>query len=79
MTCREFADFMMEYLAGQLPDESRAPFEWHLSRCTNCQQYLEQYRSTLAAGRMAFRALEAEVPVDVPEDLIKAVLASRKS
>ena len=34
MTCREFADFMMDYLSGELSSESRAAFDYHLSLCT---------------------------------------------
>ena len=77
MTCREFADFMMDYLTGELPPASRALFERHLSRCPKCPRYFEQYKATLAAGKSAFRSPDDEVPADVPEDLIQAVLASR--
>jgi anti-sigma factor RsiW len=78
VTCREFADFIMDYLAGELPADTREPFEWHLSRCHNCQEYLAQYKSTVSAGRLAFRNLDEELPAEVPDDLVKAVLAARK-
>ena len=78
MTCREFADFIMDYLAGELPPDAREPFERHLSRCHNCHEYIAQYKSTIDAGRLAFQNLEEEVPAEVPEDLVKAVLAARK-
>lgn len=78
MTCREFADFIMDYLGGELPEDTRAGFERHLTRCPNCHEYLAQYRSTIAAGRLAFADPEHEVPAEVPEDLVKAVLAARK-
>jgi anti-sigma factor RsiW len=78
VTCREFATFMMDYLAGELPAETREPFEWHLSRCRNCQEYLAQYKNTITAGRLAFHDPDADLPTEVPEDLIKAVLAARK-
>jgi anti-sigma factor RsiW len=54
VTCREFADFILDYTAGELPADAREPFEWHLSRCQNCQQYIEQYKSTIQAGRLAW-------------------------
>ena len=78
MTCREFADFMMDYLTGELPAEVVASFERHLSRCPNCHTYLAQYRATVAAGREAFADESATVPPDVPEDFIQAILASRR-
>lgn len=75
MTCREFADFMMDYITGQLPADSRALFERHLARCPKCPKYFEQYKATLAAGKAAFNCPDDEVPSDVPEDLIRAILA----
>jgi anti-sigma factor RsiW len=78
VTCREFADFIMDYLTGELPADTREPFERHLSRCANCHEYLAQYAHTVKAGRLAFRHPDDDVPADVPEDLIKAILASRK-
>lgn len=78
MTCREFANFILDYTAGELSADAREPFEWHLSRCQNCQKYLAQYQGTIQAGRLAFSSLDEKLPADVPEDLIKAVLAGRK-
>lgn len=78
MTCREFVDFIMGYLDGDLPDEVQAPFEHHLSRCPDCERYLRHYRATVAAGRTAFDDPEAELPGDVPAGLISAIRASRE-
>jgi anti-sigma factor RsiW len=77
LTCREFADFMMDYLSNELPAESRAAFEYHLSLCTNCQQYLTSYRETVKLGKRAFEDVNADVPSQVPEELVKAILAAR--
>ena len=76
MTCREFAAFIIDYLEGDLADDVRTPFERHLSRCPNCHEYLAQYRATVAAGKDAFGADE-DLPSDVPEELIQAILSSR--
>ena len=78
MTCREFADFVMDYLTGELPADVAASFDRHLSACPNCRTYLAQYRATIAAGRAAFADDHAAVPDDVPEDLIRAILSTRK-
>ncbi len=76
MTCREFSDFILDYLTGELPDDARARFERHLARCPNCPEYLRQYEDSARAGRMAFSSLEADIPRDVPEELIQAILAA---
>lgn len=77
MTCREFADFMMDYLSDELPTESRAVFEHHLSLCINCRRYLTSYRETVKLGKRAFEEDDASVPSQVPDDLVKAILAAR--
>ena len=79
MTCREFADFIMDYLSGELSSESRAQFEHHLSLCTNCRKYLTSFEETVKLGKRAFDDDAAAVPADVPEELVKAILAARRS
>ncbi len=79
MTCREFADFLAEYLSGELAPETRTQFERHLDVCPNCVAYLSNYRDTIALGRRAFTEEDASVPGDVPDDLIQAILASRRA
>jgi anti-sigma factor RsiW len=78
MTCREFADFMMDYFDGALPSDVLQKFEWHISRCPNCRTYLAQYESTIAAERSAFAEADETLPPDVPEDLIQAILSTRR-
>ena len=78
MTCREFADFMLDYSTGELPPETRAAFELHLERCANCRAYLELYTRTVDVGRRVAAAdLEDATSCGVPEDLVAAILASR--
>jgi anti-sigma factor RsiW len=79
MTCRELADFLMDYLSGDLPDLERTAFERHLSLCQNCEEYLRQYQTTVEAGRRAFAHPDDNVPVDVPEQLVLAILAARRT
>lgn len=79
MTCREFADFIMDYFDGELPPEVLQKFERHLSLCPNCRIYLAQYESTVAAERKAFAEGDEALPSDAPEDLIQAILSARRS
>jgi anti-sigma factor RsiW len=78
VTCREFADFMIDYMSGAMVVDVRTSFERHLSRCPSCHAYLAQYRATVAAGKDAFTDPETALPGDVPEDLVQAILASRR-
>ena len=79
MTCREFADFMADYLSGEIDADVRARFERHLELCVNCQRYLAGYRETVKLGQRAFDDDAGTVPPDVPDDLVKAILAARKT
>jgi anti-sigma factor RsiW len=73
MTCREMAEFLADYVAGDLPHEIHVEFEAHTARCGDCVAYLAQYRTTIVAGNSAF----GDRPADpFPEDLIAAVLAA---
>jgi anti-sigma factor RsiW len=79
VTCREFAEFIADYLSGELSPETRAQFERHLDVCPNCVAYLSNYRDTIALGRRAFADEDARLPDDVPDDLVQAILASRRA
>ena len=79
MTCREFADFMADYLSDELSSDSRTQFEHHLSLCANCRTYLKSYEETVRLGKRAFDDEDAALPADVPEDLVKAILGARRS
>lgn len=78
MTCRELADFIADYLSGELPADTRSQFDCHLSLCPNCRRYLKSYEETVKLGKAAFEDDDAEVPADVPEQLVQAILAARQ-
>ena len=79
MTCREFADFIADYLSGELPADSLTSFEHHLRLCVNCQKYLAGYEATVKLGKRAFADDDADVPPQVPEELVQAILTARKT
>jgi anti-sigma factor RsiW len=78
MTCRELADFIMDYLSGELPGDVRASFEEHLSVCPNCVSYLATYKATVELSRIAFDEHAADEALQVPEELVRAIVDARK-
>jgi anti-sigma factor RsiW len=78
MTCRDFIEFLMDYVAGELSAEERALFDAHLAICPPCVAYLKTYRATIQMGQAALAASEGPVPADVPEELVQAILAARR-
>jgi anti-sigma factor RsiW len=79
MTCRELADFIMAYVNGELPPHDRTAFEHHLSLCANCVHYLASYKTTIELGRRAFEQADADADLRMPDELVQAILDSRKS
>ena len=78
MTCRELADFLMEYIDGGLSQPTLVDFERHLHACPNCRRYLAAYRTAIALGQRAFDDDDQlATAAGVPEDLVEAILAAR--
>jgi anti-sigma factor RsiW len=78
MTCREFAEFLIDYVSGELPEPTRGVFQAHVAVCRDCRNYLDSYRKTIALSKTAL----AEPTVDVaamPEGLVRAILAARRA
>ena len=74
MTCRDFADFLLSYTDGALAPAAREAFDAHLAICPDCVRYLRQYLDTIAAAPMAFADDDR---LDMPDDLVRAIVASR--
>jgi anti-sigma factor RsiW len=51
MTCREFAEILIDFLTGELDEERRRNSEQHLDICPPCVAYLETYRLTIHLSR----------------------------
>jgi anti-sigma factor RsiW len=78
MNCREFTEFLHEYLFGNLPAEERAEFDSHLAECPWCVAYLDSYKKTILLEKEAFStSAEDSPPADAPEELIEAILRAR--
>ena len=76
MTCRELAEFLIDYLSGELPSDVRAQFEYHLGECPDCVAYLDSYRRTIQLSKQSLVDPGEAVPA-MPDDLVRAILASR--
>lgn len=47
MDCNELVELVTAYLDGSLDLDSRARFDLHLVECDGCQNYLQQFRTTI--------------------------------
>lgn len=79
MSCRELIEFLDAYVADEVEAPRRAEFERHLELCEACRAYLDSYRAAIRLGRAALEAHDGDVPEACPEELVRAVLAARRS
>jgi len=78
LSCRELTDFIYAYEEGELPAGEHAAFEAHLAECLDCKTYLAGYRRSVSLGKRAFEQADDSLPDDIPDDLVRAVLAARR-
>ena len=79
LTCKEFDEFMIDYLEGGLPVWQKFMCWLHVKACRECAYFIQQYRRTIALGQDAFESPDAAVPESVPEDLVEAAIAHHKA
>jgi anti-sigma factor RsiW len=82
ITCRELIEFLDDYVADRLTPPMRQIFEQHLGMCRHCRDYLTTYKATIDLARGAHHdahAADAKVGNQNPEDIVRAVLAARRS
>lgn len=77
ITCRELIEFLDGYLADELSHDQRTAFDAHLEVCPDCVAYVSSYEASIEMTKDALSDRES-VPANVPESLVKAILAARK-
>lgn len=73
MNCRDVIGFVMDYIDGVLAPTERSEFEKHLEVCHSCVAYIRTYRQTI---KMEIKSRIEDVTI--PEELVRAIMASRK-
>jgi anti-sigma factor RsiW len=79
ISCREFEEFLIDYFEGSLPKRQRFVFEMHLKLCRECREYLVAFKRTIDISKRVFADLDEQVPDDVPDDLVRAILDAREA
>ena len=79
ITCREFESFILDYLEGELSASKSRAFNLHLMVCRECRDYLKAYERTIELSKLLREDPDKPDMNEVPEDLIKAILAVKDS
>lgn len=69
VTCQDVNAFLADYLDGAVEADLARRFEEHISRCSQCTAYLDQYRKTISYVTEAGRE-----PAPPPDPLIENTL-----
>ena len=70
MSCQQFVELVTSYLEHSLPARLQHSIDDHLNGCTECAEYLAQFRrTTIVLGELA------EVP-PIPEALLERLSAA---
>ena len=75
LTCQEVLDYLTAYLDGTLPLGEHARMDEHLAVCPECVAYLKNFQATIALTQRA--CADDLALAQVPEDLVRAILAAR--
>lgn len=79
LTCKQLIESLAEYVEGRLSLSRKSAFMLHLFCCGHCRAYLHNYEITIDASKQAFVKLDGDQnTVEVPEDIVQAILKARK-
>ena len=77
LNCRQIEEVIDDYLDESMAWRRRAVFRSHLLMCRECRSYIEAYKRAIALGKRVFSDGDSPPPEDMPEALVKAILAAR--
>ena len=60
MTCKEFTDWLGEYVDDDCQVDIRADCRQHAADCRNCTAYWRSYRMTIEVARAAYAKSDRE-------------------
>lgn len=61
LNCNELVELVTAYLDGTLELDERSRFDMHLLECDGCENYLQQFRATIATvGKIGADELDPE-------------------
>jgi len=77
LTCKQFDDFMVDYLEKELPGWQNFMCWMHVIMCRECARFVRQYKQAIELGQKAFDSPDEPVPETIPDELVNAAMAHR--
>ncbi|HEY2371155.1 MAG TPA: zf-HC2 domain-containing protein [Gaiellaceae bacterium] len=72
LTCKELVELVTDYLEGSLSRRDRKRFEKHIDGCTNCREYVAQFRETI---RLTGTLREQDISREAADELLRVFAA----
>jgi anti-sigma factor RsiW len=76
MTCRQLAELLIDFVAGELAQDHHKQCENHLKRCPSCVTFVETYQLTIRLTRQLPRS---SLPTDFETRLRSVLIAELSS
>jgi anti-sigma factor RsiW len=74
LSCRKVEEFLMAYLDRELSLWTRVRFRFHLMICSDCSNYLQEYKNTIILGKNLFETPDASATGKVPDQILEAII-----
>jgi len=74
INCRQFHQFLLSYIDGELTLKQQSVFDNHMLLCPMCKAHFETYVASIKLGQAVFEIEDDPLPADMPEELVTAVL-----
>jgi anti-sigma factor RsiW len=78
LTCRKVEEFLMAYLDHELSLFSRLRFKYHLMICSDCTNYMEEYKNSITLGKRVFESPDDIATGNVPDEILHAIMHVKK-
>jgi anti-sigma factor RsiW len=66
LVCKELVELVTDYLEGSLSRRDRRRFEKHIAGCSNCTEYVAQFRETIRlTGTLRERDISREAAAEL--------------
>lgn len=76
MKCRELAEFLVDYIAGELSTEQAEHIKEHLELCPPCVRFVETYEVTI---RLTRKLPMVAMPAELMKRLREAIECEQKT
>ena len=74
LTCHKVEQFLMAYLDRELSFLTRLRFRIHLLMCSDCSNYMQEYKNTIALGKQLFKTPDELAKGKVPDQILQAII-----